>query len=59
MSWIIEHKADIVTIALFLLPHIIALIPGLAKGKNLITAVLNIIAGNYGAAKNADDKKKG
>lgn len=62
MSWIVAHKADIAAIALFLLPHLIALIPPLAKGKNLITAVLNIIAGNYGAAKNAeikDDKKKG
>jgi hypothetical protein len=45
-------KGQIVAIALAVLPHIVALIPGLAKGEGIISAVLNFLAGNYGAAKN-------
>lgn len=58
MNWLVEHKGELATLALVLLPHIIALVPPLAKGKNLITAVLNLFAGNYGAAKNAEQKER-
>jgi hypothetical protein len=45
-------KGEIIAIALAVLPHIVALIPGLAKGEGIISAVLNFLSGNYGAAKN-------
>jgi hypothetical protein len=42
----------IVTIALAVLPHVVALVPAIAKGEGVIAAILNALAGNYGAAKN-------
>ena len=45
----------IIPLALAILPHVVALVPALAKGEGLISAVLNFLAGNYGAAAN---KKK-
>lgn len=48
-------KLSIFSLALAVLPHIIALVPALAKGEGIISAVLNFLAGNYAAAEN---KKK-
>lgn len=45
-------KSEIIAIALAVLPHIVALVPALAKGEGILSAVLNFFAGNYGAAKN-------
>lgn len=45
-------KGEIIALALAVLPHIIALVPALAKGEGILSAVLNFLAGNYGAAKN-------
>lgn len=60
MDWLVNHKADLVGVLLVLLPHFIALSPSLAKGEGIISAILNFIAGNYGASENKkDDKKKG
>jgi len=60
MEWFSNHKYDFITLAIALLPHFIALSPSLAKGEGIISAILNFIAGNYGAAENKkDDKKKG
>lgn len=47
-------KGTAIAIALAVLPHIVALVPGLAKGEGIISAVLNFLAGNYAAAKNKD-----
>ena len=35
------------------LPHVVAAVPSLAGASGVIGAVLNAMAGNYGAAKNA------
>lgn len=48
-------KLSILSLALAVLPHIVALVPALAKGEGIISAVLNFLAGNYAAAEN---KKK-
>ena len=45
-------KGSIIALALAVLPHIVALVPALAKGEGILSAVLNFLAGNYGAAKN-------
>jgi len=59
MDWIVENKGVIGSLLLVLLPHIVALSPTLAKGEGVISAVLNLLAGNYGSAENKNDKKKG
>lgn len=60
MEWLVSHKESLVGVLLVLLPHLVALSPSLAKGEGIISAILNFIAGNYGAAENKkDDKKKG
>ena len=45
-------KGSIIALALAVLPHIVALVPALAKGEGIASAILNFLAGNYGAAKN-------
>jgi hypothetical protein len=45
-------KGSVIALALAVLPHIVALVPALAKGEGILSAVLNFLAGNYGAAKN-------
>lgn len=45
-------KGSIIALALAVLPHVVALIPALAKGEGIVSAVLNFLAGNYGAATN-------
>lgn len=59
MDWLVSHKENIIGVLLILLPHFVALSPSLAKGEGIISAILNFVAGNYGAAENKDDKKKG
>lgn len=51
-------KGTAIAIALAILPHIVALIPPLAKAEGVIGAVLNFLAGNYGAATNGKPSKK-
>lgn len=48
-------KGSILALALAVLPHIVALVPAIAKGEGILSAVLNFLAGNYAAAEN---KKK-
>lgn len=43
----------IVSVALAILPHAVAIVPGLAKAQGVIGAVLKVLAANYGYAKNA------
>lgn len=60
MDWFSNHKIEVFSLLLAVFPHIVALSPTLAKGEGIITAILNFLAGNYGAAENKkDDKKKG
>ena len=54
MSWIVEHKETLVALLLALLPHIVALVPGLAKGEGIIASILNALSGNYANAKNKE-----
>lgn len=58
MDWIVSHKVDLVGVILVLLPHLVAFSPTLAKGEGIISAILNFVAGNYGAAENKKEKKK-
>lgn len=57
MDWLIENKGTIGSLLLILLPHIVAVSPSLAKGEGVISALLNLLAGNYGEAKNKGAKK--
>jgi len=45
-------KGSLIALALAVLPHLVALVPGLAKGEGIVSAVLNFLAGNYANAKN-------
>jgi len=58
MEWLVSHKENIIGVLLILLPHLVAFSPSLAKGEGIISAILNFVAGNYGAAENKKDKKK-
>ena len=58
MEWFVSQKENIIGVLLILLPHLVALSPSLAKGEGIISAILNFVAGNYGAAENKKDKKK-
>lgn len=51
-------KGTILALALAVLPHIVALVPPLAKAEGVIGAILNFLAGNYGAATNGKPSKK-
>ena len=48
----------IIALALAVLPHVVALVPAIAKGEGIIAAVLNTLAGNYGAATNGKGSRK-
>jgi len=52
MDWLGSHKEILATALLAVLPHIVALVPGLAKGEGIVSALLNLLAGNYANAKN-------
>lgn len=44
--------ALVASICLNLLPHLVALVPGLSKAEGIIGAILKGLAANYGYAKN-------
>ena len=50
----VEQIVGLVAVcALAILPHLVAAFPSLTQSLGLVGDILNVLAGNYGAAKNA------
>lgn len=45
--------ALVIVCTLAILPHLVAAFPSLTQSLGLVGGILNVLAGNYGAAQNA------
>lgn len=58
IAWLIEHPNAVAAVVIAALVHLRAVLPAAKEGSayGLVLKVWDIIAGNYGAAKNAEKK---